>query len=569
MKKSLSLAILSLLFTFSLFAQSIQEGVNHLYAERYTSAKATFDKMLAANPNNIEAIYWLGQTHIAAGNAAAARQVYDKAFASNGSAPLIMVGLGHVELIEGKTPEARQRFESAITASRGRKGDDPNVLNAIGRANVETRNGDPAYAIAKLTAASQLAPGNADIYINLGNAYRKAKDGGLAVTNYSKAAQVNPALANYRMARIYETQRNWDVFNEHLNRALAADPRFAPALASQYYYNLLYKKDFAAANAIASKLIAASDPSVENIYFEAQTDYLQKNYDAAITKGKNIVAQAGATANPRVYRLLAYSYLEKGDTATARQYADELFAKAKDEDFVPQDYVLKGTTYAQRNPEMVVDIYLNAAAEDTTLRNKLLLLQEGVQWAQENKMKIPEADLRLALYRLNPNANPASLFQIGLPYYQGQAYAKADSVFKAYIAAFPDSIYGYYWSANALAAMDTSTTAYTTAAAIPGYEKTLELAKADPRFKTMGVQASGYLATFYNNQKKDKEAAILYLQKGLELDPTNAALLSTLKQLQTPVKATPPAKKAGSTKTNTSSNNAKKSVGKPAPKKKG
>lgn len=567
MKKSLSLAVLSLLLTFSVFAQSIQEGVNHLYAERYTSAKATFDKMLAANPNNIEAIYWLGQTHIAAGNTAAARQVYSKAFASNGSAPLIMVGLGHVELTEGKTTEARQRFESAITASRGKKGDDPNVLNAIGRANVETRNGDPAYAIAKLTAASQLSPANADIYINLGNAYRRAKDGGMAVTNYNKAATANPALANYRMARIYETQRNWDVFNEHLNKALAADPRFAPALSSLYYYNLLYKKDFSAANAIATKLIAASDPSIENIYFEAQTDYLQKNYDAAITKGKNIVTQAGATANPRVYRLLAYSYLEKGDTVTARQYTDQLFGKAKDEDFVPQDYVLKATTYAQLNPEMVADIYLTAASEDTTLRNKLLLLQEGVQWAQENKMKLPEAELRLALYRLNPNANPASLFQIGLPYYQGQAYAKADSVFKAYIAAFPDSIYGYYWSANARAALDTDSNRYTTSTAIPGYEKTLELAKGDPRFKSMGVQASGYLATYYNNQKKDKEAAIQYLQKGLELDPTNAALLSTLKQLQTPVRAATPVKKTAATKTSTSTNSAK--AKKPVPKKKG
>jgi Flp pilus assembly protein TadD len=49
--------------------------------------------------------------------------------------------------------------------------------------------GDPAYAIAKLNAAAQLAPNNADIYINLGNAYRKSKDGGQAVTAYIKAAQ--------------------------------------------------------------------------------------------------------------------------------------------------------------------------------------------------------------------------------------------------------------------------------------------------------------------------------------------------------------------------------------------
>jgi tetratricopeptide (TPR) repeat protein len=239
--------------------------VGHVHAQRYASAKAIFEKMIAANPNNMEATYWLGQTHLANNNISAARQVYEKALASNGNAPLVLVGMGHVELIEGKTNEARQRFEAAISMSRGKKGDDPVVLNAIGRANVESKNGDPAYAIAKLNAAALAAPTNADIYINLGNAYRKAKDGGQAVTAYIKAAQFNPALANYRMARIYETQRNWEVFNDHLSKALAADPKFAPALESQYYYNLLYKQDYAAANQIASKLITVSDPSVTMI----------------------------------------------------------------------------------------------------------------------------------------------------------------------------------------------------------------------------------------------------------------------------------------------------------------
>ena len=56
-------------------AQSLKDGVNDLYAERYKSAQATFEKLLAANPNNIEATYWLGQTHIEADNIKAAQDV--------------------------------------------------------------------------------------------------------------------------------------------------------------------------------------------------------------------------------------------------------------------------------------------------------------------------------------------------------------------------------------------------------------------------------------------------------------------------------------------------------------
>ncbi|MDQ3683163.1 MAG: tetratricopeptide repeat protein [Bacteroidota bacterium] len=554
MKKSATLLFFSALFTLTAFTQSIQEGVNHFYAGRNVSAKATFDKMLASNPNNMEAAYWLGQTHIASENSTSARQVYEKALASNGNAPLVLVGMGHVELIEGKTNEARQRFETAISMSRGKKGDDPMVLNAIGRANVESKGGDVAYAIAKLNAAATLAPNNPDIFINLGNAYRKARDGGQAVTNYMKASSTNPALANYRMALIYQTQRNWDIFNDHLNKAIAADAKFAPAYNSQYTYQLLYKKDFAAANAIAQKYINASDPSIQNDYFKAQASFLQKNYDEAIATGKNILSQVGDQASANLYRLLTYSYLAKGDTTTAKGYVDSLFANAKADDIVAQDYSLKADVYSKDYPDQVVQIYLDAASEDTSRSNKMAILQEAMEWAKTNNRKIPEGDIRLEIYKLNPTPNPASLFQIGLPYYQGGNFVRADSVFKAYSAAFPDSLYGYYWTAKSLAAIDTT---LEKGLAIGAYEKTLELASLDKvRWKGPGVESSLYLAGYNNNIKKDKATAISYTKRGLEFDPQNATLQNILKVLDTPA-AKPTNKTPAKTKTKTPDNKTK------------
>src|SRR5678810_1449988 len=48
----------------NLGAQSLQEGINHLYADRFKNAEQTFQKLLAANPNNADATYWLGQTYL-------------------------------------------------------------------------------------------------------------------------------------------------------------------------------------------------------------------------------------------------------------------------------------------------------------------------------------------------------------------------------------------------------------------------------------------------------------------------------------------------------------------------
>src|SRR5436190_14508212 len=131
----------------NLNAQTLQEGINHLYADRFKNAEQTFQKILAANPNVADATYWLGQTYLDMYNNDAARQLYDIALAANGNNPLIMVGKGHVLLLDKKKNEARQMFESAITISATKKGNDPNILNAVGRANVDAKEGNLEYAV--------------------------------------------------------------------------------------------------------------------------------------------------------------------------------------------------------------------------------------------------------------------------------------------------------------------------------------------------------------------------------------------------------------------------------------
>ncbi|GAA4336522.1 tetratricopeptide repeat protein [Flaviaesturariibacter amylovorans] len=531
MKKSAVVLFFSVCLSLGAFAQTVQEGVSHLYAERTASAKSTFEKILAANPNNIEAVYWLGQTHLENNQNAEARNVYAKLLSTNGNAPLVVAGMGHVLLAEGKTAEARQQFEQAITLSRGKKGDDPAVLNAIGRANVEVREGDVAYALSKLQQATQLAPNNGDIWINLGNAYRRKGEGGEAVKSYIKAQASMPAVALYRQARVYETQRNWDVVTEHLNRAIQADPKFAPAYLRHYTYNLFTKQDFNAANEWAQKYVAVADPSIQNDVFKGQAAYLQKNYDEAINIGNRIIQASGKeSAAPGVYRMMAYSYLDgKKDTATARRYADMLFANSKPDQRVARDYTLKATIYSKEDPTQVVNIYLDALEGDTTLGGRAKILQEAIDWAKTNNRKVAEAELRMALYRINPNANPSQFFPIGLAFYQGGSYQKADSAFQAYSRANPDSVFGYLWSARALGLIDSTGKQ---GLAIPQYEQLLRVAGTDKvRFKSYGVEASGMLANYYVNEKGDREKGVEYLNKGLEFDPGNQAFTTAIDRL--------------------------------------
>lgn len=544
MKKSALVLFLAVFFAVAAGAQSVQEGINHLYADRNASAKATFEKILAANPNNIEAIYWLGQSDLELGQTADARSVYQRALSSNGNAPLVVAGMGQVLLMEGKTAEARQQFEMALQLANGKKGTDPAVLNAVGRANIEAPNGDVAYGLAKLQQAAQAAPANADIAINLGNAYRRAHEGGEAVKAYGIAAtNGQPAVAYYRMARIYETQRNWDVVTENLNRAIAADPKYGPAYLRQYVYNLFYKQDFNAANDWAQKYVAVAEPSLQNEIFKAQPLYLQKKYDEAIAIGNRIIQQSGnAKIDPTVYRLMAYSYLEgPKDTAKARQYVDQLFASTKAEELVSKDYTLKAAVYSKEDPAQVVNIFLASAEADTSLNNKLRIIQEGIDWAKSSNRKIAEGDLRLAQYRLTPSPNPASLFQIGLPYYQGGAFQRADSAFEAYSQALPDSLYGYLWAARALGSIDTSGKQ---GLAMPQYEQVLRVATANKdRFASYGYEAATNLANYYVNEKGDRARGADLLRQAVVFDPTKAASLQgVIDRLSKPAPPAPPAR---------------------------
>ncbi|HUC83310.1 MAG TPA: tetratricopeptide repeat protein, partial [Flavisolibacter sp.] len=264
--KKVIILFFAAVFSLNAMAQSIQEGVSHWYAERFQSARSTFEKLTAANPNNLEAVYWLGQTLIAQDDIAGAKALYQKTLASNGNAPWMLAGMGHIDLLEGRTAEARQQFDAAIAASKGKKGGDPAILTAVGRANVqvytdEKKVGDLDYAIAKLNEAAQQAPNNADVFVTLGNAYRKKHNGGEAVLAYRKAGSYAPAL--FRTASIYVSQNNWEAMTEYLNATIAADAKYAPAYEELFRYNLNEKRDINAAESYGKLYGSNSDPSVE------------------------------------------------------------------------------------------------------------------------------------------------------------------------------------------------------------------------------------------------------------------------------------------------------------------
>lgn len=516
-------------------AQSVDQGKKFLYYERYKSANDVFDKILASNPNNIDAVYWKGQTLLSMKDSVAAGDLYSKALQTNGNAPLLLAGMGGVELRNHKTADAKQRFETALSLSKNK---DVNVLNAVANANIDARDGDAAYAIEKLNLATQTKNfNNPETYLLLGDAYRKQIDGGNAVQNYQKALTLDSKLAEakYKIGRIYETQNNREFFLQAFEDAIALDPNYAPAYYELYYYYATHDVNKAAT--YLDKYISVSDPGPEMEYAKADLLYVSSKFPEAKEKALSIISSMGDKVNPRLYKMVAYVCDTLGDLACANQYITTYFQKQDTANILGADYVERGHIKGKSTDSTVAlsafDDYKLGIMRDTLAENKAKYAAEAGELAKKLNNKKAQAEVAGILYATKKNPVNTDLYNWGMANYQAGNFKTADSIFCGlYESKYPNEIYGYLWCARSKVAQDDSVGS--NGYAVEAYQKLAEVARAldstakvagsadSTKFKGQIINSYSQLAGYYNNIKKDKDNAMVYLNKILEVDPGNA-----------------------------------------------
>jgi tetratricopeptide (TPR) repeat protein len=547
---------ISLLLAFSCIgstaiAQTLEQGKQFLYYERFASAQSAFEKVLNANPNNIEAVYWLGQTMIHrrdTRDTAGAKALYSKMLAANGNAPLLLAGMGHVELLYGNKTDSRQRFETAISLTKEK---DIPVLNAVAYANVDAKAGDLAYAIQKLTTATQIKRFNdPQTYVIMGDAYRRQFDGGNGVINYQKALDLNPKLAEAEMkiGIIYLTQNNKEFFLPAFESATTMDPAYAPAYEQLFLY--WFQRDVNKASTYLDKYAANSDQGPELEYMKAGMMYVSGKVPEARTRAQQLIGQYGANVNPRMYKLVAFASDSLGDYTAAREAMANWFSKADSSLFLATDYEEYGKIYGKLSDSvtrnMAFQYYAQAIIMDTVDADKQKFATEGLELAKATHNKQAAAVISGALYRSVKNPTNSDLFKFGMANYSAGNYKTADSIFCGiYVSKYPTEVYGYLWCAKSKQAEDDSLMSQ--GLAVEPYEKLATFIRASPdsaKYKSQLIGAYFYLASYYNDVKKDKSKAIDYMQKVLEVDPTNATAPNIIKALS----AKPAAKPKGSSK---------------------
>jgi len=515
-------------------AQTLDEGRKFLYNEKFNSAKQTFEKLIAANANNVDAVYWLGQTMIADNDnkdIAGAKALYLKTLAANSNSALLTAGVGHMELLEGNTADARNRFETAISLSAGKN---VAVLNAAGFANADfdSKLGDANFAIEKLKQATAIkGMKDPDVWCNLGDAYRKLPDGAAALTAYETALTLDAkyARAKYRIGRIYQTQgaAQQDLFFKFYNEAIALDVNYSPVYFTlfQYYYSINVNKS---ADYLEKYLTAKGSDEVNACYLRTALKASQGFYQETINKGKECIAAGGATPNPKIYGIIAYQYNKLGDSINAKLYFEEFFKRENANKIGPADY----ETYAMvllkfPGNEILAGTFIDKAVElAVTEDEKVILLKTLASTYEKRKLFNDAALWYKKVVDLRKISTKTDLFNTGYSFYRSGNPQRTVDIFNTYTQKFPDDILGHYWIGKASSVIDTT---MTLALAIPSYEKVILLGEAltdKTKNKTQIMTAYKYMIAYMANIKKDKVAALAYCDKALLLDPTDADVIN-------------------------------------------
>lgn len=526
--------LITLLFTGNLFAQSVDEGKRFLYYERYNSAKDVFNRLVNANANNVDAVYWLGQTYLAEDDSVSAKLLYQKTLAVNPNAPLILAGMGQIALMEGQKNDARNRFETAISLSKGK---DFNVINAIARANVEARNGEAPYAIEKIKTIPENKR-TAEIWTTLGDAYRKMTDGANAQLSYQSALTVDPnyAKASFMIGRLYQTQgvTQEHIYMPYFTKAFNSDPKFAPVYSwlSEYYY----RRDINKAREYLDKYIAVADPDSKNCYYQASFLYASSKFQESITKANECIAAGGQNPYPSLYGLKAFAYDKVGDSANAKTFFETYFKKQKPGNLLSGDYATYGRVLLKfpGNEATAATNIEKAITLDTLEENRIEYITSVAKNYEDAKNYNEAGNWYKRLFTVKKNVGKTDLYNAGINYYRGANYKAADSVFVLYQQKFSDDVLGWYYGGIVKANMDSSSTL---GLAMPDYLKLIEVASTLPdttRSKQLQITGYKYMVNYNYNVKKDKAATLAVIDKILELDPDDetakankAALMGT------------------------------------------
>ena len=536
-----SLFLMSAFVAVSFFstAQTLTEAIQKTLSERFESAEADLNALIAKEPT-------IGTNYAAAGynnfywgvsdqddaielaeKMESAEKLFRKGMEVAPTNPLCYVGLGHLMAFRKDANGCNEQFTKAeaIMNTKSNKVDKlvkQQALLKMAEACLIENNVQLEKALVYLNTALPLNDKNPEVYIQLGDYYR-LRDGinqSNAIAQYNKALEIDSksTRAILRKGMLYKRVQNWDEGLNYYNEAIALDPSFAPA----YREKAELLKD-AGRYAQAIEAYAGYKEHNENCRVNqryAMFVYLAKDYKNALVELEK--ALPCNDKNEYMYRVLGYTCYETGDYAKGLQYMDTYFNLAKESGEVKisgGDYGQKGKLLSKTGQDsLAVDMLKRAISEDPTYI-------DGYNEVASILMKQKKYAEASSYYqqKIDRSEKPAALdyYYLGQSRYRNKEYVLADTAFALAASKYPDA---NFWRGRCKNGMEVNPDQPEAGLAKPYHEKFIQLVGNDTRSieanKKNLMEAYNYLGIYYLI-KKNYECSRAAINKTLELDPTN------------------------------------------------
>lgn len=533
--KKIALGVAVGFFSNFAFAQTLQDGIASADSHKYANAKQVFNQMITKSPT-AENYFYLGNSYLTQfePNFELALENFNKGLAVDKKSNLNKLGLASVKLAKGDK-SAVAEIQSIVSDARDK---DPEVLYRAAEALTlfgGASNADLAIDfLNRAVEKSQKGGTPAYYYYTLGDAYRlkltnSPQVAGSAMTAYDKALPIakNKASVYTRIGTLWMQAQQWQKAKESIDRAIAADPTYAPAYKAKAAYNIKYQN-----NALATQDLmnyakyADEDPDtqleISKLFFTNEDYANSKTYLDKVFDKVN---------DPIKYKLRAYLQYADGDYAAAKTSMDEFIAKAEKSRIQPADQGLLGLiaaglahkeTDAAKKSALTTEaqqkIAIAKAAKDETMNwdAELLKIKGGggiSQSAVDSGPTTPQIEELKKKVVENPQDTDA-LFKLANAYQEAKNWNGAILSWQKMSGLLPDWAPAYYSQGYAYQQAGNNELAKM------AYEKFIATVKPADVEANKETLSYAYFAVAYLVKDSDIAKAKEYAAKSVQLNPT-------------------------------------------------
>jgi tetratricopeptide (TPR) repeat protein len=533
--KKLVLWSVFILVSQGAFAQTVAEIQKMMSDENISGARKMARELIQKEPTNGDGYYYLGETFYFDEAQDSAAFWYNKGLALAPDAPAPHVGVGKIALDKGLGQDAEKSFGRALRFVKKKPAE---AYALIGSAYLTSQKPNIDKALENFTLARDNDTKNPRYFMLLGDAQAAADKIGEAQTNYTFASEKdkqNPEIL-MKIARTYLKSGIPDVAQKNLEEIITKFPNYSPAykdLYEIYFNNKLYSKGTPLLSKYVELVGTDIDARARLVRFLTT---LAKDYERAIVEAKTVLQQDPARGE--MYRYLAWAHYEKGSFQESFDASKMFFEKEVNRKKYPSDYEYYAKAAAKLGErDAAAKNYMKVVEMDST-RTEVYDMIGKMYYDGKNWKNAIDA-YTMKIQKVKPTNQ--DFFYIGNAQMQLKNYSMADSAYRKVNELNPTYAVGWYTRARINVALDT---AAKKSMAKPFYEKFLELSeptieKAEQRTKTNMITAYAYLGEYYVNhlETPDLPKALTYFEKMLTLDPANADIQTTIKNIKDAIAA--------------------------------